>query len=656
MSTVRINYDINYQDVEQADRALEDLNKTTDKTITETEELDDVTGSLSDQVKVLGNQFTVAGKGVGDLAAGMSGATKGIKTATTASKALTVAMKAIPILAIVGALTSLIAFFTKTERGAQKLRVIIASLEAVFGAVIDVVIKVGETLFDAVNSPQKALQDLQASFKSIFTEFIPNAIDNVVQGFGKLGQAVSALIKGDFQEAFEIAKEGSVQLLDGLTDLNPGTAILKSLAEGAIELGEEIQRDVEAAIDLENRLNALKVAQRELNVERAQANAEIERQKLIAEDLTRSFEERAIAAQKAFDLENKLLQEEIRLAQEQVAIIEQQNALSESSEEDLQNLADAQVALADVQQRSLTRQIELNNKLNTITQQERAEADAERAKIEADEEKRQERLAKLREDEAALTIFRLEQEDKLLEAEIERRALLLENEELNEAQRQLIIEQSEAAITTIKETEAKKQADIALKEAQSEIALINSVGTAVAQSVGEQTVLGKTAAVTQATINTYVAANKALASAPPPFSFILAAATIANGLQSVGNIVSTSTSTPNFTPKKLAKGELNIKGPGTATSDSIPAMLSVGESVMTAEETSKFLPTLSRIRRGDIDPDLLNGISSGAVKGGSSVRVVEVPRDQVTIDEEGFKRRVIKGASSYTVKQNRYSW
>ena len=73
--------------------------------------------------------------------------------------------------------------------------------------------------------------------------------------------------------------------MDGLTDLNPGTAILKQLGKEAAIVGEELVKDAEAAADLEASLNRVKVAERELSVERAQANAEIERQKLIAEDL-----------------------------------------------------------------------------------------------------------------------------------------------------------------------------------------------------------------------------------------------------------------------------------------------------------------------------------------------------------------------------------
>ena len=50
--------------------------------------------------------------------------------------------------------------------------------------------------------------------------------------------------------------------------------------------------------------------------------------------------------------------------------------------------------------------------------------------------------------------------------------------------------------------------------------------------------------------------------------------------------------------QKFAGGVLDLKGPGTGTSDSIPSMLSRGESVMTANETKEFYPYLKSMKEG----------------------------------------------------------
>lgn len=49
------------------------------------------------------------------------------------------------------------------------------------------------------------------------------------------------------------------------------------------------------------------------------------------------------------------------------------------------------------------------------------------------------------------------------------------------------------------------------------------------------------------------------------------------------------------------EGVIDLKGPGSETSDSIPARLSRGESVMTAEETKRYKPVLQAIRDGEFE-------------------------------------------------------
>ncbi|HYC85730.1 MAG TPA: hypothetical protein VEB86_10930 [Chryseosolibacter sp.] len=62
------------------------------------------------------------------------------------------------------------------------------------------------------------------------------------------------------------------------------------------------------------------------------------------------------------------------------------------------------------------------------------------------------------------------------------------------------------------------------------------------------------------------------------------------------------------TVKRLNKGEIDIKGPGTTTSDSIPALLSRGESVMTARETQHSKGILKAIRAGKLSDQALKDV------------------------------------------------
>jgi hypothetical protein len=593
VSVQRIDYVVNKQQVTEAAAELDKLDKATEGAKESTEDLTETNVGLSDQLKTTANNFQIAGVGAGDLASGLGKASAGAKTLTTSSKALSIAMKAIPVLALVGALTSLFAFFTKTERGAQKLRVAMAFLEGAFGAVMDVVISFGESLVAAFENPQKALQNLADNVRFYFTEFIPNAFNKTLDGLGMLGEAIALLFKGEFSEALDTAKEGAIQLADGITDLNPGTAIIKALTSEVIELGKEIKADAIAAADLENQMNKLIVAERQIALDRAIANKEIERQKFIAEDVKRSFEEREAAARKAFDLENELLERELALQRERVRIIEEQNTLSESGEEDIQAEYDARIALANLEQTSATKQIELNNKLNTILQQKMMLAQQEEAQKKA-----------------------------AWEAENAREAEMLK------AQEQKAKDEAERLK---KEKEFREQEFLKLGDA-----------------INQRNTVEKAIAIKKLAMNIPEMASNAfnaMVGIPvvgPVLAPIAAGAAVAFGAKQLAQL--TGIQIPKF-----KEGVIGLQG-GTPGVDSIPALLMPGESVMTTAETAKYGPTLEAIREG-VDPTLINN----AAKGAGAISIVEVPRDRISFDQRGFTAYQNKLNTEIAIKQAKYS-
>jgi hypothetical protein len=69
---------------------------------------------------------------------------------------------------------------------------------------------------------------------------------------------------------------------------------------------------------------------------------------------------------------------------------------------------------------------------------------------------------------------------------------------------------------------------------------------------------------------------------------------------------------------RFAAGVINLNGPGTATSDSIDAKLSKGESVMTAAATRRSMGLLEAIQANKIDDNILKKID---FSGGRSVNV-----------------------------------
>lgn len=115
----------------------------------------------------------------------------------------------------------------------------------------------------------------------------------------------------------------------------------------------------------------------------------------------------------------------------------------------------------------------------------------------------------------------------------------------------------------------------------------------------------KALAITQALINTYLGITAGVKLGFPAAIPAVAAAALV-GFANVSKIAA------------LKDGAIELQGAGTETSDSIPAMLSKGESVMTAKETRMFKPQLIQMRataRGNKFASGVIGLQDGGFAG-----------------------------------------
>lgn len=342
----------------------------------QTDELKGLEGAVGDNRRNVGNytesiieasdQLGIFGFNIGALKGGFSSFKNVLGSLTLGFKGLRGAILATGIGALILAITSLISFFTKTERGAQKLRVIIAGLQAAFGTFSDVAVALGEKLFKAFEDPQQAAKDFATTIK----DFVLKQINLVTEGLTGLGKAISLVFEGEFAEAADTAAEAGKNLFLGLT---PVVALLVDGAEAAKDFAKELQNDVTAAISLEKRLNTLKVAERELSVSRAEANRLIKEQRFIAEDTNEAIQDRINALEIATSKEQQFLEAEKRNQKERIAILEKQQSLNESSEEDLEELAEAKIKLYELETASFEAQTTIRNALRTLEAQKRKE-------------------------------------------------------------------------------------------------------------------------------------------------------------------------------------------------------------------------------------------------------------------------------------------
>ena len=154
-----------------------------------------------------------------------------------------------------------------------------------------------------------------------------------------------------------------------------------------------------------------------------------------------------------------------------------------------------------------------------------------------------------------------------------------------------------------------KKQSLAQKEVQIETAKMSAISGLVGsisdlmEEAGEENEdmvkLSKMLALAEIAINTGVAIAKGIAQSqlPYPANIGAMASTIAAIMAGITSAISTVKSA------KFAKGTSYVDGPGTSTSDSIPAMLSKGEGVVNARANALFPGLVQAIN------DIGNGIS-----------------------------------------------
>ena len=149
----------------------------------------------------------------------------------------------------------------------------------------------------------------------------------------------------------------------------------------------------------------------------------------------------------------------------------------------------------------------------------------------------------------------------------------------------------------------------------------------------------------QATIDTYQAANKALATYPPPFSYIAAAASIATGIANVKKIVATKTTYSRggwLNGRSHAGGgiPMTIAGVGGYEAEG-------GEAIINKRSSALYRPILSAINQAG------GGVAfaQGGLTTGSD-RVTDAIFNQIDITSQLSKIKVVNVAEETAVLYN----
>jgi len=256
---------------------------------------------------------------------------------------------------------------------------------ALIGTGIGALLVAVGALVSYFQNTKKGAEQLEVAFAAVGA-----AIDVIKDRISQIGEAIIKVFEGDFAGAAEVAKNA----VSGI--------------------GDEIAKETEAMINLTRELQKIKDQEREFGVERAKTNQIIAEARLIAEDETKTYQKRIQALEKANKLEIETAEKAISLAQRK---LEQQTIAVEQSEsmaEDLDELAQLEIQLIDLQTNSFNTRKRLSTGLETLRKEEEA---AEKAKIKAIQDSRnkaaKERLANQKKIDDAKKLAAKEEEDRV---------------------------------------------------------------------------------------------------------------------------------------------------------------------------------------------------------------------------------------------------
>lgn len=382
------------------------------------------------------------------------------------------------------------------------------------------------------------------------------------------------------------------------------------------KLAEAKAAVIKADTELSNKM-------RELNAQRVEAingtNAEVAAEKKAAEERAKARRE---ALKKQQDTEEQLWKEaedslielikdnyEKQRQQVQTQYMREIEDLKErlATEKNLTASAKDAINLLIVnKQKQMDEELKAIEKAAT---DEQIQKDAEEIQRKADLERMtlDARLAVVQEGTAEFFNLRQQEIDMEYEQEQQRIADLVASEEEKNTLLELAQQKHNQQTIANDRDRADAQKQIALAEKQMKLDAFNSVKSgidAMAQHSKAFAIMSKTIALAEIAINTGKAIAVGIAQAmavPFPGNLIAIATTIGTVMANIATAISTVKSAKfakggRVDTRQYASGG-DVRGAGTGTSDSIHAMLSNGESVMTAAATSMYAPVLSAMNQ-----------------------------------------------------------
>lgn len=503
-----------------------ELEAKTDKAVKELEDLRKEVKRLQETVQE-GNQQTQ--DGLDDVKKSGESAAKSLKGIGTAIKAIGI-----------GLLLEAFNFFKETigenQKAVDLFNTVFEAMSLAFNDFINFISdnwsKATKPVSDFFNT--EAVGKIKEFGKILAVEVITR-VKNLVEGIGGLGKALVKVFKGDFKGAADEAKGALENFKDTLIGNAEETAkvevVFDKVTKTVSNYVKETINGAKANVQLQKSAEVAAIVQQGL-IEKYDRQAEKLRQ--IRDDERKTIEERIQANKDLNDVLNEQEKEMLKQVDLQIKSAQAQYKKNDSQENYLALLAaqqEREAVLAQIQgfkSEQLMNEVALQREALELAK-ERADAEYERVKSAAEFDAEQIegeylRLQALQEVYAREDEMREKQlRDQLARTKFGTQAQVDAQNELFdflEDKRQRDVENEKLT------AEAKKQ-------------LTTNALNDLMTIVGKNSKFGKAIAIVQAIRDTYAGANKALSSAPPPFNFISAAATVAAGIANVRQIART---------------------------------------------------------------------------------------------------------------------
>jgi len=517
-------------------------------------------------------------------------ATAATGAGTIATKSFGNALIATGIGAIIILFGSLISFLTRTQRGMDLVAKATSGLSTFVAVIFDAFSDLGKQLVETIVPAFEGLGEIIGGIIDLDFDRVRKGVDGIAEAVSKVKpinivEVAGAAGKASL-EAFKLTRQLQ-NVVRAEKALSLETANSRAEIETLKKAGDDINKSTEERLAFTQKANNIELAQEARRI-------------ALQEDRVRILKEQNKLSKPNDEDNNRVIDAEIELAnirQESATIqTELQNKLNSLNKEseDKKTAANAK-ALAErtkaseaataaqtkADEEALKASIELQKQVNENYQQalEQRQIETDLAVRDSINQVRQQfadglidldayqtaldqveamaietrKAAVIGQLEANRTNAVIDAETRIaIETELQAELRALQDETITagvEGQKKAI----DAEILAADEKEA-----LAQETADSQIAATDAVLNAALSVFGAQSVAGKIAATFQAGIDTFRAANLALATIPPPFGQIVAAATVVQGLANVKKI------NAKAPPKFAEGGAMEVSGPSHA--------------------------------------------------------------------------------------------